>query len=100
MDSKSPVRLGVGQSTDVTLSRHGGTGYQWFVVVSNPEVAEVAAAPVVRDRDSARPGDPLTDRFVVSARHVGTATVTFELAQAWQRQAVEERRVVEVAVHD
>ena len=91
------VTVPVGGSEELRLPGFGTSGYQWFFRVDNNDVVRVRGVPHGPESAGAlRVGDSFDDVFIVEAVNAGTASVLFELARPWQRNAVTSRHTVTI----
>jgi predicted secreted protein len=91
------VTVPVGTTEQFQLPGFGTSGYQWFFQIDDDRVARVVRAsrgPEPGDR--LRVGDSVDEVFIVEALNPGTATVLFELARPWNREAVIRRHRVTI----
>jgi hypothetical protein len=97
IDRDANIEVPVGRSRELRLPGYGASGYQWFAVLDDSRVVRLTrvgqpsppAAPIPA-------GEGVDDVFVVEALAPGTASIYFDLARAWDRDAVTRRLHVTV----
>jgi predicted secreted protein len=94
-DSREGRDVDAGAEFDVVLTAPGGTGYRWEVDVLSEGMTLVGERPRTT-AESATPGSPASQRFLVRAG-TESGAVVFQLRRPWEVLPVR-RHAVDVRV--
>lgn len=84
----------------IELEANPSTGYTWDVATEGDSVALYAIETVLAEETKQLPGAPVTQRYVFNINNVGTTTLTFAYARAWEQKTPLRTIVYEIFVDD
>ncbi|MCH2160562.1 MAG: protease inhibitor I42 family protein [Phycisphaerales bacterium] len=86
-DSTTRMTAGVGETVEFGLPGNAGTGYTWAIAGNLPDCVKEVGEPYFKADHPDMPGSSGTTRFRFEAVKAGNASIRFEYARPWEKDA-------------